>query len=442
MDLSNSVGACGSISFGSWRFDILAQLLGGYRIIECGSLLNAASPTMHLVDLGAEVIKVESPFRGDYLRAHTSMPQLHLQVNKGKRSVALDLTTDAGRSVLYRLATNCDAFVTNMTEARSRSLGVAYEHVARHNPSIVYCRNTGYGASGPYENVPTHGQMMDGLAGATPVEMGEDGLVRPAARPGTRRINTLEAAGEGTSVSGLYAALYIAAALAGRSQSKRGAELDVSAAACVLASAWAPALAALDPSTHSDDDEEAANRGIARYQYYGTADGRFVLFCPEEQKFWDGFCDLVERADLKPRSYGEDLRRELQEIFSSKSLEQWMEVARANRLPIGPVHSTIAQVNSDPQIRARRVILESASTPGTHIIAPPVFVAGQPYIEPTPAPELGQDTESVLLEFGYTPDQIAQLAASGITRDPQGRHATHADVFNASHGSEETNLSS
>lgn len=418
----------------------MAQLLAGYRIIECGPLLNAASPTMHLVDLGAEVIKVESPFRGDYLRAHTSMPQLHRQVNKGKRSLALDLTTDAGRSVLYRLAANCDAFVTNMTEARSHSLGVGYEHLVDHNPGIVYCRNTGYGATGPYADLPTHGQMMDGLAGATPVEMGEDGLVRPAIRPGTRRINTLEAAGEGTSMSGLYAALYVAAALAGRHHNKRGAALDVSASACVLASAWAPALAALDSSTPSAGDDEAASRGIARYQYYGTADGRFVLFCPEEQKFWESFCDLVERQDLKSLRFGEDLRRELQRIFSTKTLEQWMKFAIANRLPIGPVHSTIAQVNSDPQIRARQVILESASIPGTHVLAPPVFVASQPYVEPPPAPELGQDTDDVLREFGYTPEQIAELAATGVTNDPRGLHA-HPDVFNASQASEEANCS-
>ncbi|ASL17549.1 putative acyl-CoA transferase/carnitine dehydratase [Mycobacterium intracellulare subsp. chimaera] len=369
------------------------------------------------------------------------MPQLHRQVNKGKRSVALDLTTDAGRSVLYRLAANSDAFVTNMTEARSRSLGVAYEHLVSHNPGIVYCRNTGYGATGPYADVPTHGQMMDGLAGATPVEMGEDGLVRPARWSGRQRINTLEAAGEGTSMSGLYAALYVAAALAGRGRSKRGAALDVSASACVLASAWAPALAALDPSTHAAGDDEAASRGVARYQYYGTADGRFVLFCPEEQKFWEGFCDLVERPELKPLRYGEDLRRELQRIFSTRTLEQWMEVAIANQLPIGPVHSTIAQVDSDPQIRARRVILESTSISGTHLLAPPVLVADQPYVEPTPAPELGQDTESVLRELGYTPGQIAELAATYVTNCPQGRHATHPDVFSASKESEETNPS-
>ena len=192
----------------------MTRLLSGYRIIESSMLLNGATTSMMLVDLGAELIKVESPFLGDYIRAQPAHPiNMHLQVNKGKRSIALDLRKPQGREVMYRLVETADVFVTNAVGSRNEKLGIGYHQLKALKNDIIYCQNTGYGAEGAYSQMPTHGQMMDSMAGAFPMEMGEDGLTR-LRQSELRAPFSLTNAGSGTATGAIYAAFHIAAALA------------------------------------------------------------------------------------------------------------------------------------------------------------------------------------------------------------------------------------
>lgn len=393
----------------------MTGLLDGYRVVEVSMLLNGATTSMMLADLGAEVIKIESPRLGDYLRIDETR-YLHEQANRSKRSVTVDLATPGGQDVLGRLVARADVFVTNTTGDRTAKLGIAYEQVRVHRPDLVYCQNTGFGATGPYANLPVHGQMMDSLAGARPVVMGDDGLTRPAV--GSVSWPSLSVGGEGTATGAIYAAFHIAAALARRERTGRGCYLDVSSAAAVTANGWTAVAALLNqPEVAAAVGDPKQRRGVARYQWYETGDHRFVLFCPEERKFWAAFCELVDRPDLIDRVYGEDLRREVQAIMHTRSLAEWMTVAVEHRLPIGPAYDSIADVVADPQTTARGLFVEGPGPAGEPVtyIGQPVLVDGVATPVPTPAPAHGADTDDVLRELGYTAEQIEQFATHRVT---------------------------
>jgi formyl-CoA transferase len=387
----------------------MPKLLEGYRVLEASMLLNGATTGMMLADLGAEVIKVESPFLGDYIRFDETA-HLHRQVNRGKRSLALDLRKPQGHEVFGRLLARADVFITNSVGGANDRLGVGYEQLKALKPDIVYCQNTGFGASGPYATVPTHGLMMDSAGGGLPVKMGEDGFTQSATNP--RRVGTLAVGGEGTAAGAIYAAFHIAAALAHRERTGEGCYLDVAAAGAVVASAWSSAVSGLNrPSRPSAFSDEALNRPVARYQSYQTKDGLFVLFCPEEKKFWHGFCDLVERPDLKEQHRGEDLRREVQKIFLTRTRDEWMAKAVELRLPIGPINNSVQEVFNDAQMQARGMF---QTKDGFTFVGQPVLVDHQAPRGGGAAPELGEQSAEILAELGYGKDEIARLAEQEV----------------------------
>jgi crotonobetainyl-CoA:carnitine CoA-transferase CaiB-like acyl-CoA transferase len=407
----------------------MTGLLSGYCVLESSMLLNGAATTMMLVDLGAEVIKVESPFLGDYLRIEDTW-HLHAQANKGKRSIALDLRKPAAREVFDRLLARADVFVSNAIANRNDKLGLGYAQLRAKKPDLIYCQNTGFGATGPYAELPTHGQMMDALAGALPAEMGEDGLTHQ--RRQRPRSLTLESGGEATAAGAIYAAFHIAAALAHRERTREGCYIDIAAASAVLASGWAVASKLANrPDRRAPSDADL--RGIARYQWYRTRDRKFVLFCPEEKKFWEKFCDLVARPELKAQVHGIALRRELQAIFDTRDRADWLKLAIDNALPLGPAHDGIDEVRADPQIQARGILYEEG-VPGRGrvlLVGQPALVDGRAAREARPAPALGEHTAEILAELGYSKPEIERLAAGQVTTGAAPAADYIADSFQA-----------
>jgi len=396
----------------------LDMLLSGYRVIESSMLLNGAATGMMLVDLGADVIKIESPFLGDYLRLPDTR-HLHLQASKGKRSLALDMKQESGREVFRRLLATADAFVTNAVADRNDKLGLGYAQLKALKPDIVYCQNTGFGATGPFREVPSHGQMMDAMGGAIPMKMSDDGLVWPD-ETYLRRVNSMAAGGEGTTMGAIYAAFHIAAGLAHRERTGEGCYIDVSSAHAVVASAWAGATVENNRPARIGWWQNPDNmRPIARYQAYQTRDGKYVLICPEEKKFWHLFCDLVDRPDLKDQERGESLRRELQKVMWTRDQADWLAMAMEHRIPIGPINNGIEEVRNDPQIASRPMFVEGEADgkPFTYIVQPAI-VNGEAPTSFTQAPELGEHNEELLAELGYGAADIERLTAEKVIAAP------------------------
>ncbi len=402
----------------------MTGLLDGVRAVETGVLLTVDFVGMLLGDEGADVVKVESPQFGDYIRNiltrfASDWSTFHLSVNRNKRSITVDARAPEGRAVLARLLETADVFITGNIGRTNERLGLDYESVRAVKPDIVYCQATGFGANGPYAEIPTHGQMMDALGGGTPaLDVDDDGLARLSPN------DTSESGSGGVVLGPLYAAFGIAAALSRRARTGEGCYLDVSCADAVVAGSWLRAVPRLNPDKV---DVDSVGRGVensAKYQYYETEDGKFMLFCGIEAKFWDHFCRAVGREDLladherdRVVDFGNDgheLRLELQRIFASRTQAEWVEVAIDADVAMGPA-LRFEEIVDDPHLRARDMVV----TDDHPVVGPfltygnPVMVPGRPFTI-RPAPAHGQHTDEVLTSLGYRTGEIASLRDRGV----------------------------
>jgi crotonobetainyl-CoA:carnitine CoA-transferase CaiB-like acyl-CoA transferase len=407
----------------------MTRLLAGVRVIESAQLLNGDTVGMFLGDLGADVVKVEVPPRGDYLRYFLgqlvpgySIP--HLQVNKNKRSVALDLKKEEGREAFLRLVESAEVFVDGNRPGVLDRLGVGYEVQRARNARIVYVQHTAYGTVGPYRDIPTHGMMMGALAGAHLVEEGADGFLH-------RRdpdVNGTEMGGEATVTGAVHAAMWACAALVRARATGEGAYLDVSAADAVVLSAYFPVLDQLNGPRVTDRSGMAQMEGGelvgSKYQFYKTRDDKVLLFCCLERKFWRNFCraagreDLLEgeAADNADADWGStELRSQLTSLFRTRDLADWVEMAAAHDIAMGPANQGVVEMSEDPGIGVREIILDQHHpVAGDYaVVGAPAMVAGDPYLVRYPAPSPGEQTSDVLLESGFTASEVAALLERG-----------------------------
>jgi crotonobetainyl-CoA:carnitine CoA-transferase CaiB-like acyl-CoA transferase len=402
----------------------LTGLLSGVRVVETGVLMTVDNLGRLLGDEGADVVKVESPQLGDYLRDIMTRfapgwSAFHVMLNRNKRSVAIDARTEEGRHLLGRLIAAADVFITGNIGTTNEKLGLDFDTLRRLNPGIVYCQATGFGAVGPYAEVPTHGMMMDDLGGAAPVLETVGGATRVA--PGQGERGSL-----GVVVGPLHAAFGVAAALVRKARTGEGCYLDVSCADAVLAAAWVYALPALNPGRMDPTGPTAGPAESAKYQHYATKDGKFVLFCGIEAKFWDHFCDAVGRDDLRGGhrrdvvvdfGHGDDaLRAELERIFAGRTLAEWMDTATRYDIAIGPA-LRLADTPGDPHLRARGMLVgeDHPAIGRIDTLGNPLCVPGMEFGIRS-APALGDHTDEVLGQLGCTPGELAELRSAGVIR--------------------------
>lgn len=401
--------------------------LHGIRIIEC-SALGPAAITMPLVDLGAEVIKVEPP-SGDYIREMTwpiveGVSLMHLHINRGKRSIVMDLRQPEDVATFKELVKAADVVVEAMRPGGLERRGVGYEQLRQVNPKIVFCTISGYGMTGPYQNLPAHGVAFDTWAGIVSPQVNEDGF---AYLP--------EHASMGMHAGPLFGALGILAAVLRARETGEGSFLEIAQSDAAAAMDWyrsetwrAYERPESEVTGNKSDDYERREPGTAglvegvRYQVYEVKDGRYVLFMASEQAFWKNFCAAVDRMDLFEKWPGSkfadharnnlELRHELRGIFRTRSAAEWIEFGVTANFPVGPVNSpkTIAD---DPQFNERFHWFPKEHLGADQLPTPLKFV-GEQLPMPSHAPTVGEHTEAVLRDvLGWDESRIAESRERG-----------------------------
>jgi crotonobetainyl-CoA:carnitine CoA-transferase CaiB-like acyl-CoA transferase len=390
------------------------SLLAGVRALEL-ALLAPDLLGMHLADLGAEVIKVEPPPDGDYVRtvgsrAVRGLSLMHLRWNRGKRSLTLDLKRPEAQALLGQLAERADVVIDGLRAGAAERCGAGYAELRARNPRLVYCSLSGLGRSGPYARLATHGVAYDAFAGLAPPVRGADG--HPRIPPHTQ---------VGIYAAPLYAAMAVCAALLRARATGQGCHLDL--AEVDAAVAW---QAERLGGARGEPVGGRADLGASvRYQYYYTADDRVVIFQASERKFWRRFCAAVGRLDLFEARPGapvgdhargdEALRAELAAIFRTRTQAQWVQLFLEHDVPGAPVHE-LSELLEDPHVRARGLLVEQ-----DHPVAGPVRLLGTPVqvegerFDAAPAPRAGEHTDEVLADvLGLSPARIAELRAAGV----------------------------
>lgn len=388
-------------------------LLDGLRVVEV-ALLAPDMLGMHLADLGADVVKVEEPGRGDYTREVGGarlggVSMLHVRWNRGKRSIAIDLRRPEGAGVFRELVAASEVVIEGLRAGALERRGLGYRALTEANPALVFVSLSGFGQTGPYRDLATHGVAYDAYAGLAPPERTDDGFPTIP-----RRYNDI-----GTKGGALYAAVGVLAAVLRARATGHGTWLDVAQADAAVAFN----AGRVDELLAGADDPDVP-RGMVtavRYQYYDTADGRTILFQASERHFFERFCRALGRDDLLGGELGAEfgehargdlaLRQELAAVFATRTQADWVQFFIDHDVPGAPVHDAPELVD-DPQFNAR-FAAPAAPTRAPRLTPTPVH-AGEAHPAPRPAPALGEQTDTILREvLGYDAARIAALRAAG-----------------------------
>lgn len=359
--------------------------LAGVRILDLSRLLPGGACTRLLVDLGAEVVKVERAGVGDDVRYEQPMladgvSAVHQYLDAGKRSVALDLKDPDDVELVLALAERCDAVLESFRPGTASRMGVGPEHVAARNPAAVYVSLTGYGQTGP--RAPAAGHDLDYCAYAGVLAT----TGNPEGGPAPSGILAADMTG------GTLAAVAILAGIVEARRTGRGRHVDLSlqeAAGWAIALPMAQHLA--DGSTWAPG-EGMLNGALPCYRIYRAADGRHLAVGALEPRFWERFVHLIGRDDLVPRREDATAIPEIAAIIASRPRAEWLELLEDADCCVAPV-KTLAEATVDPQARARDAVVELDG--GAWTVRQPGLPMRVEEHTPSrsPAPSLGADTE-------------------------------------------------
>jgi CoA:oxalate CoA-transferase len=400
--------------------------LSGLRVVDLTRYLSGAYTTMILGDLGAEVLKIENPEDGDYSRKvgpfANGVSTYFLSVNRGKKSVAVNLKHESGRNVVLDLIAKADIVVENFIPGTAARLGIGFEDAKKRNPKIVYASCSGFGQTGPYAEKPAFDMLIQGMAGTISVT-GEPH--RPPVRVGF-------------SIGDIGAAQFLAtgilAALHRRDKDAKPQWVEVSMLDCQIAlleNAFSRYL-----NTGEIPQREGYRHPVATpMQVIKTLDGYMCLAVGTDQQ-WQKFCTAVERPQLaddprfrtnKDRTRNrEELEAILVKITEAKRTDDWVELLENNAVPAGPVHS-IDQVVENPQVIAREMVvsLHHPRTGDFRVVNSPIRFDGCKSGPSVASPDLGEHTGEVLRDvLGLTQAQIASLSTSGAIGGTLERQAS------------------
>jgi crotonobetainyl-CoA:carnitine CoA-transferase CaiB-like acyl-CoA transferase len=385
--------------------------LDGIRVLDLSRLLPGPYATHLLAEAGADVIKIEDTEMGDYAR-YTPPPTnqgfgvTYDAINRGKRSVSVDLSAESGREVFFDLVEDADVVFEQFRPGVVERLGVDYETVRKHNQEIVYCSLSGYGQNGPYRDRVGHDLNYAATAGLLDMTR-RDRNEKP-------RIPGIPV---GDMSGGLFAAVSMIGAVLSRELGNSGGEyVDVSMTDAVISFSQA-----LVP-------EVLAGRGVSpgetrltgKYPCYGvyeTADGRYATLAALEPKFWQQFCETVGREELVDKHMSDSpeeraaVREAVAEVFAEKTRDEWEAEIGGEEMMFAAVNR-VSEAIKHQQVEARELIIENGAP---RVGFPIQGSEGVPDAE-GPAPGQGEHTDDVLQEAGYATHEIARLREDGVLK--------------------------
>lgn len=395
----------------------VGSMLDGITILELGGVIAGNFGQVILADLGAEIIKIE-PKTGDTARnasmaAYKGESAIHLFMNRGKKSVSLDLKTDEGLEILHRLVEQADVVIDNFRPGVLARLGVDHETLKTIKPDIITVSITGFGETGPLKDKPAFDLVIQAYSGHMSITGDAEGA------PARVGVPLADMSG------GIYGCISILAALVGRGLHGNGAHADVamldSMVHLLAYDALSYLTAGAEPERHG-----SAHAHIVPWQSFPCSEG-FVVVAARDEKFWRNLCDAIERPDLKTdtRTASNSARLQnrewlipqLEEAFVKKTQAEWVRILDDCDTPSAPVN-TFESLFTDPQVQARGMVQTyQHPTIGEVSYQPsPMKIDGHRFPN-AHAPMLGEHTEMILTErLGYTPERVREMNADGVVK--------------------------
>jgi crotonobetainyl-CoA:carnitine CoA-transferase CaiB-like acyl-CoA transferase len=394
----------------------MSMALTGLKVLDLTQVMAGPFCCQVLGDLGADVTKVEPIGVGDSSRSSMGtvlsggQSSAFLAVNRNKRSIAIDLKDPRGRAVFYRLAETADVIVENFRPGVTARLGIDYPTMCAINPRLVYASISGFGQSGPYASRPGYDLIAQAMSGVMSVT-GE-----PGGEPTKSGVPIADLA------AGMFCAIGILSASLARQRTGTGQHIDVSLAESAFAlSIWETAQ--LWATGEIPQAVGTAHRMVAPYQRLRTGDGHLVVGA-NNQRLWDALCRVLDRADLvtDPRfdtnanrmSNRDELTAELESALAQRGAEEWVTRLLAAGVPAAPIRN-YQQAAEDPHTLAREMVVTMThpAEGEIHGIGIPIKLSQTPGRIRRPAPLLGQHTDELLVEAGFTEQESRELRMSG-----------------------------
>jgi crotonobetainyl-CoA:carnitine CoA-transferase CaiB-like acyl-CoA transferase len=391
--------------------------LEGIRVLDLSRLLPGPFATMLLADFGAEVIKIEDPMLGDYVRwrapyiskGDNKESMTFLALNRNKKAMILNLKTTEGQEIFYKLAKTSDVILETFRPGVVKKLQIDYDTIKTINPKIIYCSLTGFGQNGPYRDLPGHDVNYLGVGGIAT-------LTGTQNNPMLMGLQVADIGG-----GGLNAVIAILMAIIARKNTGAGQYIDVAmldGAMTWLTYAFSRYWGSKELPTRGNDRLTGGRPG---YGIYRTKDNKFIAVGALEEKFWRNLCGVIEREDLiqqaqpSPKSKPEIIRV-LQDAFLTKTRQEWLEISKEADICVTPAYE-LDEVENDPQVQARKMFVdfEDARVGKVKYLGMPFKLSETPGGIRTRAPGYGEHTDEILQSLGYDEATLNQLKEKGVT---------------------------
>lgn len=385
--------------------------LDGIKVLDLSRLLPGDYCTLLLADFGAEVVKVEDPFLGDYVRWYPPIvgqeSAMHHLLNRNKKSITLNLKNDKAKEILYKLAAEYDVLIESFRPGVAKKLGIDYETLEGVNPRLVYLSLTGFGQDGPYKDLPGHDINYIGLAGILGITGERNG---PPVIPG---VQIADLSG------GMFAAFSVLCGIISRDRTGRGQYIDFAMLDGVISWLTVHAATYFVENVNPKRGEMFLSGALPVYNVYKTKDDKYLSLGCLEDKFWKNLFKAIGREDLlNLEDYFRELRldkldrvtEELRKIFLTKTRDEWVKLLWEHDVCAGPVY-TFEETFKDPQVKARQMVIELDHPQVGRLkqTGIPVKFRKTPGEIRNRAPHLGEHTEEILLNLGYSKEEIKRI---------------------------------